>query len=99
MFLRCTERRKDGKTHYYYSVVENRRVAERRKRPGRTCSIVLTAHVRARRSSHFDSNGCWDPHPLRLEEIDAIEVKLGQMKLRRPLSVQCAGLPAAQGRR
>ena len=27
MFLRCTERKKDGKVHYYYSVVENRRVA------------------------------------------------------------------------
>ena len=27
MFLRSTERKKDGKVHYYYSVVENRRVA------------------------------------------------------------------------
>ena len=27
MFLRCTERKKDGKVHHYYSVVENRRVA------------------------------------------------------------------------
>jgi len=27
MFLRCTERKKDGKVHYY-SVVENRRVAD-----------------------------------------------------------------------
>jgi hypothetical protein len=28
MFLRCTQRKKDGKVHYYYSVVENRRVAD-----------------------------------------------------------------------
>ena len=27
MFLRCTERRKDGKTHRYWSLVENRRVS------------------------------------------------------------------------
>jgi hypothetical protein len=28
MFLRCKKRRKDGKEHLYWSVVENRRVAE-----------------------------------------------------------------------
>ncbi len=27
MFLRCKKRRKDGKVHFYWSVVENRRVA------------------------------------------------------------------------
>ena len=27
MFLRCTNRKKDGKEHRYWSVVENRRVA------------------------------------------------------------------------
>ena len=27
MFLRCTNRKKDGKQHRYWSVVENRRVA------------------------------------------------------------------------
>ena len=27
MFLRCKKRRKDGKEHRYWSVVENRRVA------------------------------------------------------------------------
>ncbi len=30
MFLKCTERRKDGKTHRYWSVVENRRLAKGR---------------------------------------------------------------------
>jgi transposase len=29
MFLRCTRRKKDGKEHRYWSVVENRRVADR----------------------------------------------------------------------
>jgi hypothetical protein len=30
MFLRCTQRRKDGKEHRYWSIVENRRGANRR---------------------------------------------------------------------
>ena len=30
MFLRCTVRRKDGKEHRYWNVVENRRVSGRR---------------------------------------------------------------------
>ncbi len=30
MFLRCTSRKKNGKEHYYYSLVENRRVASGR---------------------------------------------------------------------
>jgi hypothetical protein len=30
MFLRCTKRKKDGKEHRYWSVVENRRVAGNR---------------------------------------------------------------------
>jgi hypothetical protein len=30
MFLRCNIRKKDGKTHHYWSVVENRRLAEGR---------------------------------------------------------------------
>ena len=30
MFLRCQRRKKDGKVHEYWSVVENRRVADGR---------------------------------------------------------------------
>ena len=30
MFLRCTERKKDGKTHSYWSIVENKRLDDRR---------------------------------------------------------------------
>ena len=36
MFLRCSRRRKNGKTHCYWSIVENRRVADGR---------VLQRHV------------------------------------------------------
>ncbi len=36
MFLRATTRKKDGKTHRYWSVVENRRLADGR---------VLQRHV------------------------------------------------------
>ena len=30
MFLKCTRRIKDGKTHHYWSVVENRRLSDGR---------------------------------------------------------------------
>ena len=30
MFLRCITRKKNGKEHYYWSIVENRRVARGR---------------------------------------------------------------------
>ena len=30
MFLRCSKRRKDGKVHLYWSVVENRRLSDAR---------------------------------------------------------------------
>src|SRR5216684_1094323 len=30
MFLRCSSRKKDGKEHRYYSIVENKRVADGR---------------------------------------------------------------------
>ncbi|MGO9446186.1 MAG: IS1634 family transposase, partial [Thiobacillaceae bacterium] len=30
MFLRCNQRVKDGKTHHYWSVVENRRLGDGR---------------------------------------------------------------------
>ena len=35
MFLRCTRRKKDGKLHEYWSIVENRRLSE-----GRTTFVI-----------------------------------------------------------
>jgi transposase len=100
MFLRCTERKKDGKVHSYYSVVENRRVADY-KVTQRT--VLYLGEINQLQEAawqdlldRFDSE--WQGHvvqpfrqprllgpaPLRLEEVDAIGVKLSQMELRRP---------------
>jgi transposase len=100
MFLRCTERKKDGKTHHYYSVVENRRVGNN-KITQRT--VLYLGEINQLQEAawqdlldRFDSECHGDtvkpfrqqrllePPPLRLEEVDAIQVKLSQMDLRRP---------------
>jgi len=100
MFLRCTERKKDGKVHYYYSVVENRRVADH-KVTQRTVLYLgeinqlqeaawqdLLDRVDSECQGHtvkpFRQQRLVGPQPLRLEEVDAIQVKLSQMELRRP---------------
>ena len=100
MFLRCTERKKDGKVHYYYSVVENRRVANN-KVTQRTVLYLgeinqlqeaawqdLLNRFEGECQGHsvkpFRQQRLLGPPPLRLEEVDAIQVKLSQMELRRP---------------
>ena len=98
MFLRQNKRRKNGKTHRYYTVVENRRV-----RGGGTAQrqvlylgeINDTQQQAWRRTLEvFDEDRhqyCQlslfpDDRPLPSGEIDSISVKLDQMQLRRPRS-------------
>jgi len=100
MFLRCTERKKDGKVHYYYSVVENRRVANH-KVTQRTVLYLgeinqlqeaawqdllnrFDSECQGHTVKPFRQQRLLGPQPLRLEEVDAIGVKLSQMELRRP---------------
>src|SRR3989440_6235762 len=100
MFLRCTERKKDGKVHYYYSVVENRRVANN-KVTQRTVLYLgeinqlqeaawqdLLNRFESECQGHsvkpFRQPRLLGPPPVKPEEIDAIQVKLNQMELRRP---------------
>jgi transposase len=100
MFLRCTERKKDGKVHYYYSVVENRRVADN-KVTQRTVLYLgeinqlqeaawqdLLNRFEGECQGHsvkpFRQPRLLGPPAVRPEEVDAIEVKLSQMELRRP---------------
>jgi len=100
MFLRCTERKKDGKAHYYYSVVENRRVANN-KVTQRTVLYLgeinqlqeaawrdllnrFESECQGQRIKPFRQPRLLGPPPVRPEEVDAIEVKLSQMELRRP---------------
>jgi len=63
MFLRATTRKKDGKTHRYWSVVENRRLADGR---------VLQRHVLylgeindCRRSPGGAPSRCWTSARMR----------------------------------
>jgi transposase len=100
MFLRCTERKKDGKVHYYYSVVENRRVADN-KVTQRTVLYLgeinqlqeaawqdllnrFESECQSRSVRPFRQSRLLGPARLRPEEVDAIQVKLSQMELRRP---------------
>ena len=97
MFLRQNKRRKNGKMHRYFSVVENRRTAS-----GTTQRQVLylgeindSQQEAWRRTLRvFDEDRrqyCQlslfpDDRPLPPQALDAISVKLDQMQLRRPRS-------------
>jgi transposase len=100
MFLRCTERKKDGKVHYYHSVVENRRVAHNKVTQ---CTVLYLGEINQLQETawqdlldRFDSE-CQGHRvkpfrqqpllglaPLRPDEVDAIGVQLSRMELRRP---------------
>ena len=98
MFLRPNKRKKNGKTHRYFSVVENRRTAG----GGTTQRQVLylgeindsQQEAWRRTLSVFDEDRrqyCElslfpDDRPLPPGALDAISVKLDQMRLRRPRS-------------
>src|SRR5258706_6129681 len=100
MFLRCTERKKDGKVHYYYSVVENRRVADHKVTQrtvlylGEINQLQETAwqdlldrfdsECQGYTVKPFRQQPLVGPAPLRPDEVDAIGVKLSRMELRRP---------------
>src|ERR1035437_9003763 len=96
MFLRSKKRRKDGKTHRYFSVVENRRVRSGRvvQRQGlflgeindsqqaawrQTLEVFDEAEQRAAALSLFPED-----REIPADALDGIQVKLGEMELRRP---------------
>jgi transposase len=100
MFLRCTQRKKDGKTHHYYSVVENRRVGNN-KVTQRTVLYLgeinqlqeaawqdlldrFDSECHGQTVKPFRQQRLLEPSPLRPEVVDAIGVKLSKMELRRP---------------
>ena len=100
MFLRCTQRKKDGKTHHYYSVVENRRVGNN-KVTQRTVLYLgeinqlqeeawqdlldrFDSECHGHTVKPFGQQRLLEPWSLRPEAVDAIGVKLSQMELRRP---------------
>src|SRR5258707_9734458 len=97
MFLRCKVRRKDGKQHRYWSVVENTRVAGGRVVQRHVLylgEINDTQELAWRRSIAVLEDGAAQPRTLTLFPEDRCEglladasivrVKLSELRLRRP---------------
>jgi hypothetical protein len=97
MFLRCKVRRKDGKQHRYWSVVENTRVARGRVVQRHVLylgEINDTQELAWRRSIEVIEEGAPQPRTLSLFPEDRCEglladasivsVKLSELRLRRP---------------
>ena len=97
MFLRCKVRRKDGKQHRYWSVVENTRVAGGRVVQRHVLylgEINDTQELAWRRSIEVLEDGAARPRTLSLFSEDRVEgllvdasivgVRLSELRLRRP---------------
>ena len=96
MFLRSTNRRKDGKDHRYFSVVENRRLSS-----GKTAqrTVLYLGEVNDKQEAAwrktlevFDEDQQSsrnlslfpDDRPVPADVIDSLQVKLSGLQLRRP---------------
>ena len=97
MFLRCKVRRKDGKQHRYWSVVENTRTARGRVVQRHVLylgEINDTQELAWRRSIEVLEEGAMQPRTLSLfpedrcagvlADASIVHVKLSQLQLRRP---------------
>src|ERR1700720_2590190 len=97
MFLRCKVRRKDGKQHRYWSVVENTRVGGGRVVQRHVLylgEINDTQELAWRRSIAVIEDGAAQPRTLSLfpgdrcegllEDASIVRVKLSELRLRRP---------------
>src|SRR4030081_18923 len=97
MFLRCKVRRKDGKQHRYWSVVENTRVARGRVVQRHVLylgEINDTQELAWRRSIAVLEDGAAQPRTLSvfpegrceglLADASIVRVKLSELQLRRP---------------
>jgi transposase len=93
MFLRCNRRLKDGKAHEYWSVVENRRLSDRRivqrqvlylgeinasQREAWRKTIEVHDEGRRRQVALFPAGS------LPADDVDAIGVRLSELRLERP---------------
>src|SRR5512135_1901974 len=96
MFLRKTERRKNGKTHFYWSVVENKRLGSGRvvQRHVLYLGEINSSQAEAWRKAIevFDENAGRpralalfpeDRRPL-VDDADVIRLRLSEMRLCRP---------------
>ena len=99
MFLRCSKRRKDGKEHLYWSVVENRRLSDKRVAQRH---VLYLGELNGRQEASWRKSvglfGQDDDAPRQValfpeehapaevgaEEFPVMRVRLSQMALRRP---------------
>ena len=93
MFLRCNRRKKDGKVHEYWSVVENRRCGD-----GRVVQrqVLYLGEINAsqreawRKTIELQDAGTrrqvalFPAGSMPVDDVDAIGVRLSEMSLRRP---------------
>src|SRR5208283_803368 len=96
MFLRFTTRKKNGKEHRYYSLVENRRVASGRvvQRPALYLGEINDSQQEAwRKTIEIFEEGQARPRPVALfpeDRIgavaapDSVRIRLRQLSLHRP---------------
>ena len=96
MFLRSTNRKKDGKDHRYFSVVENQRVSGNRtvQRTVLYLGEINDSQQAAWRKTlevfdeekqeHRNLSLFPDDRDLPNDAVDSIQVKLSGMQLRRP---------------
>jgi len=96
MFLRSTNRKKDGKEHRYFSVVENRRVGTGQTVQG---TVLYLGEINDQQQAAWrkslevfdEGQQCYttlslfpDDRPLPADAVDALQVKLSGLELRRP---------------
>jgi transposase len=93
MFLRCNRRKKDGKTHDYWSVVENRRCGD-----GRVVQrqVLYLGEINAsqreawRKTIELQDAGTrrqvalFPAGSMPVDDVDAIGVRLSELRLQRP---------------
>ena len=100
MFLRSTQRKKDGKTHYYYSIVENRRVGQDRVTQ-RTVLYLgeinqlqeaawqdlldrFDSECQGQSVKPFRQGRIFGPAAAELEAVADLKVRLDRLELRQP---------------
>jgi transposase len=93
MFLRCNRRKKDGKTHDYWSVVENRRCSDGRvvQRQVLYLGEINSSQREAWRKTIEVQDGStrrqvalFPAGSMPVDDVDAIGVRLSELSLRRP---------------
>src|SRR6516165_11017601 len=96
MHLKVHRRRKDGKEHRYFSIVESRRVSRQRVvhrtvvylgeiNDSQQAAWRKTLEVFDEKKQDFTTLSLFpDDRPIAAGEVEALQVKLGEMQLERP---------------